>query len=138
LVVAESPGREVLGKCFNRLVQLTLIPGVYDTQCGAKVASTAVWRRLLPHCHEDGFAWDVEAVAVARRLGLPVHEIGVRWSHDRRSSVRPWRDGMAMVRAVPRIRRGVRAVPSSRAAAPGAVPGEGDVVSPSRPLDRAP
>jgi dolichyl-phosphate beta-glucosyltransferase len=110
LIVPESGGREILGKCFNLLVRATLAPGIYDTQCGAKVAATAVWRQIMAHSREDGFAWDVEAVAIARRLSFAVWEAGVSWSHDSRSRVRPWRDGLGMVRAVPRIWRGVRAV----------------------------
>src|SRR5262249_54730038 len=36
LVRRESPERELLGKLYNRLIQLALLPGIRDTQCGAK------------------------------------------------------------------------------------------------------
>jgi dolichyl-phosphate beta-glucosyltransferase len=110
LVRPESPQRELLGKLYNRLVQVALVPGIRDTQCGAKAAMTSVWRAILQHTREDGFAWDVEALAVARRLGFAVWEVGVAWSHDDRSKVRPVRDGMSMVKAVPRICRSIRRV----------------------------
>jgi dolichyl-phosphate beta-glucosyltransferase len=110
MVRAESPERELLGKLYNRFIQLTLLPGIRDTQCGAKAAMTSVWRAILGHTSEQGFAWDVEALAVARRLGFAVWEVGVAWSHDDRSKVRPLRDGAAMVRAVPRIWRSARQV----------------------------
>jgi len=112
LVGRESDLRELLGKSYNRLLRLTVTPGIHDTQCGAKVAATAVWREVLPFCRERGFAWDAEALAVARRRGIAVWEMGVRWAHDPRSRVRPGRDGMAMLRAVPRIWTSVRRVPS--------------------------
>lgn len=112
IVEPESGWREFLGKSFNRLVRTTIVPGVYDTQCGAKVAATSLWREILLHSREIGFAWDVEVIAIARRLGIAVWEVGVRWSHDPRSRVRPMRDGTAMVRAVPRIFGNVRRVPS--------------------------
>jgi hypothetical protein len=112
LIVRENAGRELLGKCFNRLVRGTLTPGIYDTQCGAKVAATAVWREILPFSHQVGFAWDVEVLAIARRLSFAVWEVGVQWSHDARSHVRPWRDGLAMVGAVPGIWRDLRVVRS--------------------------
>jgi glycosyltransferase involved in cell wall biosynthesis len=105
MVRPESSEREFLGKLYNRLIQLTLLPGIRDTQCGAKAAMTPVWRMILAHTREAGFAWDVEALAVARRLGFAVWEVGVAWSHDDRSRVRPLRDGALMVRAVPRIWR---------------------------------
>lgn len=112
LVGRESDLRELLGKSYNRLLRLTVTPGIHDTQCGAKVAATAVWREVLPFCRENGFAWDVEALAVARRRGIAVWEMGVRWAHDPRSRVRPGRDGVAMIRAVPRIWQSVRRVSS--------------------------
>src|SRR5581483_9811653 len=94
LVETEGPVREFLGKAFNRLVRYTVTPGIHDTQCGAKVASRPVWQQILRFSREDGFAWDV----------------GVAWAHDDRSRVRPLRDGLAMVRAVPRIWETARSV----------------------------
>ena len=111
LLRRESVIREGLGKAFNRFVQLTLAPGISDTQCGAKFAPTWLWRELLEHSTEDGFAWDCEAVALARRLGHPVQEVAIEWRHDDRSKVRVAIDGPAMLRAVPRIMRRVARVP---------------------------
>lgn len=112
LVRREGEVREFLGKSFNRLVRLTLTPGIYDTQCGAKAAHQAVWREILPYCREDGFAWDVEAIAIGRRRGVAVWEVGIEWRHDVRTRVRPVRDGAGMVRSVPRILRRVHQIPS--------------------------
>jgi len=97
------------------VVQLVLVPGVVDTQCGAKVAPTALWRRILPLCREEGFAWDVEMIAIARSLGIPVQEIGVEWHHDPGSRVRVARDGVAMLAALPRIHRNVNRASRQRA-----------------------
>jgi dolichyl-phosphate beta-glucosyltransferase len=110
LLQRQSRVREWLGKSYNRLVQLTLTPGIADTQCGAKVAATALWARILPWSRENHLAWDVEIVAIARRLGIEVQEIAVQWTNDERSRVRLGRDGAAMVAAIPRIRRTVGAV----------------------------
>lgn len=103
LVRAESPVREALGRTYNRLLQATVTPGVVDTQCGAKAASRVVWHRVLTHTAERGFAWDAEAVAVALALGIPVQEVPIEWHHDERSGINVARDGLAMVRATPRI-----------------------------------
>jgi dolichyl-phosphate beta-glucosyltransferase len=104
----EGPVREALGRAYNRLVQATVVPGVVDTQCGAKVALRSVWERLLPRCREVGYAWDAEVIAVARSLGIVVEEVPVAWRHDDRSKVRVGRDGLAMVWATQRIWRNVR------------------------------
>jgi hypothetical protein len=79
LLRPESPVREALGRTYNRLLQATITPGVVDTQCGAKVASRAVWEAVLAHTTELGFAWDAEAIAVARALGIEVQEVPIDW-----------------------------------------------------------
>jgi dolichyl-phosphate beta-glucosyltransferase len=110
LLKRQNPVREYLGKSYNGLVQLALTPGTNDTQCGAKVAATALWALILPWSREPHLAWDVEIIAIARRLGIEVQEIAVEWTNDDRSRVRLGRDGVAMVAAVPRILRTVRKV----------------------------
>lgn len=128
---AESPVRAVLGRAYNRLIQASIAPGVVDTQCGAKVASSAIWETVLPHCHEVGYAWDAEVIAVATSLGIGVQEIPIDWRHDDRSKVNVVRDGLAMVWAVPRIARSARraeiterATASRRTEADGHAPSE--------------
>jgi glycosyltransferase involved in cell wall biosynthesis len=121
LIQRESEARELLGKAFNGLLRMTLTPGIYDTQCGAKAAHRAVWKEILPYCVEDGFAWDAEAIAIGRRRGIAVWEVGIAWRHDARTRVRPLRDGARMVAAVPRMIRRVRQTPSL-VAGPGARP----------------
>ena len=110
LIKAESALREWLGRSYNRLLQATVAPGLVDTQCGAKVAAGEVWDAVLPHCREDGYAWDAEVIAVARALHIDVQEVPVQWRHDERSKLNVGRDGAAMVWAVPRIWRRARIV----------------------------
>lgn len=106
--------RELLGRTYNRAVQVMVVPGIVDTQCGAKAARTTLWQKVLPLCREPGFAWDVEAVAMARTLGIPVQEIGIEWRHQDGSRVNPLRDGVRMVRALPRVRRNLTATLRAR------------------------
>ena len=119
----ESAARELLGKLYNRMAQSVLVPGIRDTQCGAKAASAEVWQLLLAHTREDGFAWDLEVVAVATRLGVPVVEVGVEWSHQPGSKVHVAADGLRMVRAIPRIRRRLPARSQARSEVLGAFEG---------------
>jgi dolichyl-phosphate beta-glucosyltransferase len=101
----QSRARELLGRAYNRAVQVSLVPGVVDTQCGAKVAATSVWQKIMPSCREEGFAWDVEVIAVARALGVVVQEVGIEWRHQDGSRVSVARDGAKMLLAIPRIRK---------------------------------
>ena len=111
----QTRGREVLGRAYNKAIQFSLLPGIVDTQCGAKAAPTAVWARILGHCKEEGFAWDVEVIALARAMGVQVREIGVEWGHQEGSRVKVLRDGARMVRAIPRIRHNLHNFIRSRA-----------------------
>lgn len=126
----ESRLRELLGRTYNRLLQLTVTPGVVDTQCGAKVARREVWARVLPHARQEGFAWDAEIVAVALAMGIPVQEVPIEWRHDQRSKVHVGRDGLAMVLETPRIWRTARHAAGTRppaAPAPHPAAPSGDV-----------
>jgi dolichyl-phosphate beta-glucosyltransferase len=107
--------REMLGRTYNKVVQFSLLPGIVDTQCGAKAAQTSVWLQIIPYCSEVGFAWDVEVIALARTMGIQVREIGVEWRHQEGSRIKPLRDGGRMVRAIPRIRRNLSERLRSRA-----------------------
>jgi dolichyl-phosphate beta-glucosyltransferase len=106
--------RELLGRAYNRAVQLAVAPGILDTQCGAKAARTELWQQVLPWCSEHGFAWDVEVVGVAQQLGIPVQEIPIEWHHDDGSRVHVLRDGIKMLRALPRIRANMRSADLAR------------------------
>lgn len=122
----ESRLREHLGRLYNRLLQFVLVPGITDTQCGAKAAPTELWQAVVPYCVELGWAWDVELVAMARRLGFSVEEVPVEWYHDTRSRVHLLTDGIKLLTAVPRIWWHVRRAPASVPSIPGrdANPGE--------------
>jgi dolichyl-phosphate beta-glucosyltransferase len=115
---SQAPLRAFLGRNYNRLVQLVLVPGVDDTQCGAKAAPSAIWQKLLPLCREEGLAWDAEVIAIARVLGVSVQEIGIEWHHESGSRIRPLRDGLTMLGAIPRIRHTLTSLLKSRANVP--------------------
>ena len=106
----QARARELLGRAYNKVVQLLLVPGVVDSQCGSKAAPTLAWKEILGHSVEQGFAWDVEVIGLARALGIPVQEVGIEWQHRDGSRVRVVRDGVRMLRAVPGIRRRITTV----------------------------
>jgi dolichyl-phosphate beta-glucosyltransferase len=81
--------RQSMGKLFNRLVQLLLVPGIRDTQCGFKLFSEEAAREIFSRAKVDRFAYDVEALLLARRLGYAIAEVPVLWfnSPDTRVSL---------------------------------------------------
>jgi dolichyl-phosphate beta-glucosyltransferase len=103
--------REMMGKTFNRLIQVLGVRGVRDTQCGFKLVQGDVARSLFTELMIDGFAYDVELIWLARRRGHRVAEVGVVWINSPDSRVDPIRSSAAMLRDVVLMRfrhRGTR------------------------------
>jgi dolichyl-phosphate beta-glucosyltransferase len=74
--------REVMGRLFNRLVRLLLLPGLHDTQCGFKLFSARAAEAAFADAALDGFSFDVEALYLARQRGLRIAEVPVTWRND--------------------------------------------------------
>jgi dolichyl-phosphate beta-glucosyltransferase len=98
--------RRAMGKGFNLMVQATLLPGIWDTQCGFKLFRGEVARDLLARLRTDGFAYDVEVLYSARRSGCVVSEIPVRWINSPTTRVQAVRHSREMLMDLLRIRLG--------------------------------
>ena len=85
--VRQGVFRETAGRGFNLLVQVTLLPGLHDTQCGFKLFTDRAARAAFDVATQDGFAFDVEVLVAARRRGLRIAEVGVTWRNDTASRV---------------------------------------------------
>jgi dolichyl-phosphate beta-glucosyltransferase len=102
----DTTGRNVMGRVFNRTVNVVTGLGLGDTQCGFKGFRTPVARLLFHGVVVDRFAFDVGILVLARRLGLTVTEVPVRWRNVKGSRIRPVRDAWSMVSDMLRIRLG--------------------------------
>jgi len=101
--IGEPFYRHFLGRCFNHLVRLLLVPGVSDTQCGFKGLSAQTGKKLCLLTEESGWAFDVELLLLARRAGQPVIPVPIRWEYDPDSRVSALRDSILMGLALIRI-----------------------------------
>jgi dolichyl-phosphate beta-glucosyltransferase len=102
--VEQPPHRVVMGKVFNLAVQMLLLPGLWDTQCGFKLFRGDAARELFGELQTDGFAFDVEILYRARRRGWSISEVPVHWVHSAPTRVAPLRHSAQMLRDVVRIR----------------------------------
>ena len=98
--------RRLIGNAFNLAVQVLLLPGLWDTQCGFKLFRGQVARDLFGRLRTDGFAYDVEVLYEARRAGWEVIEVPVRWINSPTTRVQAVRHSREMLGDVLRIRRG--------------------------------
>lgn len=90
--------RQLMGKAFNFLVRLMLLPDVADSQCGFKLFRGMVARELFGALRTDGFAFDVEIIWRAREAGYRVQEVPVRWLNSDATRVSPLRHSLQMLR----------------------------------------
>ena len=95
--IGEPWGRHLMGRIFNLLVRLLVVPGVQDTQCGFKCFKGHVAQQLSNLQRLNGFGFDVEILFLARKLDLSVLEIPVEWHYRSSSEVRPLRDSVRMM-----------------------------------------
>lgn len=96
--------REMLGRAFNKAVQLLATKGIDDTQCGFKMFTAEATEKVFTRCKLDGFSFDFEALMIARDLGLRIDEIPIRWRHQEGSKVVLMRDGPRMLRDLLKLR----------------------------------
>lgn len=102
--------RELLGRAFNKAVQILAVRGIDDTQCGFKLFRRDVAQDIFGRCKLDGFSFDFEALLIARDLGYEIAEVPIRWRHQEGSKVVLLRDGPRMLRDLVRLRlKGKRA-----------------------------
>ena len=102
--VITSLHRKVMGRVFSGLVNLFVVSGIADTQCGFKLFRQEVVRRLFVHQKIDGFAFDVEILYLARKMDLSVAEVAVNWVNQEGSKVNLFIDSAKMFLDLLRIK----------------------------------
>jgi glycosyltransferase involved in cell wall biosynthesis len=110
--------REIISRCYNLLLRITLGVRFSDAQCGFKAIGAYQATQLLPLVEDRGWFFDTELLVIAERAGLRIHEVPVDWMDDADSRVdivaTAWGDlrgiarlGFGLVRGtikVPRLR----------------------------------
>jgi dolichyl-phosphate beta-glucosyltransferase len=92
--VHQPARRELMGRTYNRLLQLLVLRGLHDTQCGFKLFTAEAAVACFTPLRTPGYGFDAEVLLRARRLGWYVAEVGVVWRHAENSRVSPLRDSV--------------------------------------------
>lgn len=79
--------RRLLGNFGNIIIQILLLRGFWDTQCGFKCFSEEAAEKIFRIAKVDRWGFDVEALALAKHFGYKIKEIPVTWVNDSRSKV---------------------------------------------------
>ena len=105
--IGEPSGRHFMGRAFNKLVGLLVMPGLADTQCGFKAFQT----KVIQHIYEESrlyrneathlrgpsvTAFDVELLFRAYKSKYKIMEIPIDWYHEPQSKVNWFKDSIVM------------------------------------------
>lgn len=97
--------REFMGKMFNKFVQLMVLKGIEDTQCGFKGFTDRAAELVFSKSKIDGFSFDVEVLFLAQKAGLRIEQVPVEWYNDRRTKVNPLKDSVKMFLELLKIKK---------------------------------
>lgn len=86
--------RRFLGRTGNLVIQIFLLPGINDTQCGFKLLKGDVARELFPKLTINRFGFDMELLYLAKKKKQKIKVVPVSWLNSAQSRVRPVRDGL--------------------------------------------
>lgn len=99
----EPPYRHIGGRGINFLIQVLILPGLNDTQCGFKCFRADIAEKVFGLQTLPGWSFDIELLYIARRYGYHVQEIPIHWYHDAETKVRALPDAIRMFKDIFRI-----------------------------------
>lgn len=88
--------RKLMGRVFNGFVNLILLPGIADTQCGFKMFVRKAGRAIFSQQRAERFSFDVEVLFLARKAGYRIAEVPINWTNIPGSKVSLVGDSAAM------------------------------------------
>jgi len=92
--------RHLIGRVFNIIVRLLILPGLRDTQCGFKCFKHTVVQDLFASNRITGWSFDVEILSIARLRGYRIIEVPVNWYYNEMSKISLLRDSLQMFREI--------------------------------------
>lgn len=102
--VISSKRRHIMGRIFSAIVNIFVISGVSDTQCGFKIFRHEVVRLLFNRQKLTGFAFDVEILYMARKFKLSLTEVPINWINQEGSKINLFLDSLKMLGDIFKIR----------------------------------
>lgn len=100
----EPEYRHRVGRAFNWMIRMILLPGLHDTQCGFKCFHARAAEELFQAQRLTGWAFDVEVLFIARRRGYRIVELPIPWHFNPDTKVRVMRDSLRMLMELLTIR----------------------------------
>jgi dolichyl-phosphate beta-glucosyltransferase len=71
--------KRLLGNLGNLIIQLLVVPGIWDTRCGFKAFTAPAAEQVFAAARIDGWSMDDEALALARRFNCRIGIVPADW-----------------------------------------------------------
>lgn len=96
--------RRLLSRVANIGIQILLLPGIADTQCGFKLFRKEIAKTIFRLSTINGWGLDMEILFIARLLGYSIKEVPITWLNSPQSRVRPIRGALRTLKELLQIR----------------------------------
>ena len=97
--------REIISRCYNRIIRTTMKTNFVDAQCGFKAIRRDLAQKLLPHIKDKAWFFDTELLVKAEYEGYKIHEEPVKWVEDADSRVRIVETAADDIKGLSRVRK---------------------------------
>ena len=88
----KQPLTRIIGsRMFNTIVQLLLLPGFPDTQCGFKLFSKEVVKNIFPKLETKRWGFDLEVLVRAKKSKYKIKQVPVDWYDQPGSRIESFR-----------------------------------------------
>ena len=96
--------RDIISRCYNRLIRWTMHTKFVDAQCGFKAIRRDAAQQLLPHVKDTAWFFDTELLVKAEYEGYVIHEEPVEWIEDTDSRVHIVKTAVEDIKGLSRVR----------------------------------
>ncbi len=96
--------RDIISRCYNRLIRWTMHTKFVDAQCGFKAIRRDAAQQLLPHVKDTAWFFDTELLVKAEYEGCVIHEEPVEWIEDTDSRVHIVKTAAEDIKGLSRVR----------------------------------
>ena len=86
--IPQSRFKRLLGDMGNILIQILVVPGIWDTQTGFKGFSAEAAQKIFSKAVINRWAFDVEILGLARKFAYKIGLVPVYWENDAESHVK--------------------------------------------------
>ncbi len=95
--------RKFTGKLFVLIVNLALGSSFQDPQCGFKIISARLWKKVVASSLENGFGFDLELLLLLKNSKSPVVELPIAWQEKPGGHFLLVQDGTSTLISVARL-----------------------------------